>query len=218
MGNSTGSCTSRRGKGDPVVGAAFLALMSPCICCICYKNWRAKTYTYCRFCEVEVKRKLYKEHRENCFTENLDKIKGFKEAPLPKECPKDENHILYQWPDRKKNGSKFECEEPNCDNPDRIEVTKKSSKSKGGRKDNSFIAYYATTVVAWNATRRSSLHKQRIFFLRSRQRQKRQRQQRHHQHRYKRHQLSLSMWLLQLLLLHRKWQLLHLHRHSSHSQ
>ena len=48
-----------------------------------------------------MKRKLYKEHRENCFTENLDKIKGFKEAPLPKECPKDENHILYQWPDRK---------------------------------------------------------------------------------------------------------------------
>ena len=54
-----------------------------------------------RFCEVEVKWKEYKEHRENCFTENLDKIKGFKEAPLPKECPKDENHILYQWPDRK---------------------------------------------------------------------------------------------------------------------
>ena len=115
--NSTGSCTSRRGKGDPIVGAAFLALMSPCICCICYKNWRAKTYTHCRFeqiicfcilnfflfrfCEVDVKWKEYKEHRENCFTENLDKIKGFKEAPLPKECPKDENHILYQWPDRK---------------------------------------------------------------------------------------------------------------------
>ena len=48
-----------------------------------------------------MKWKEYKEHRENCFTENLDKIKGFKEAPLPKECPKDENHILYQWPDRK---------------------------------------------------------------------------------------------------------------------
>ena len=58
-------------------------------------------FGHSRFCEVEVKWKVYKEHRENCFTENLDKIKGFKEAPLPKECPKDENHILYQWPDRK---------------------------------------------------------------------------------------------------------------------
>ena len=114
--NSTGNCTSS--GGDPIVAAGFFALMSPCICCICYKNWRAKTFTNCRFsemelnswnlnffhfrfCEVEVKRKEYKEHRENCFTENVDKIKGFKEAPLPKECPKDENHILYQWPDRK---------------------------------------------------------------------------------------------------------------------
>jgi len=130
--NSTGNCTSS--GGDPIVAAGFFALMSPCICCICYKNWRAKTFTNCRFCEVEVKRKEYKEHRENCFTENLDKIKGFKEAPLPKECPKDENHILYQWPDRKKNGSKFECEEPNCDNPARIEVTKKSSKGTGKNK------------------------------------------------------------------------------------
>ena len=94
-----------------------------------------------------MKWKVYKEHRENCFTENLDKIKGFKEAPLPKECPKDENHILYQWPDRKsekhsiflnsselisakfwnisffpENGSMFPCEEDNCDNPARIEV------------------------------------------------------------------------------------------------
>ena len=45
--NSTGTCTSS--KGDPILAAGFLALMSPCICCICYKNWRAKTYTYCRF-------------------------------------------------------------------------------------------------------------------------------------------------------------------------
>ena len=45
--NSTGTCTSS--KGDPILAAGFLALMSPCICCICYKNWRARTYTYCRF-------------------------------------------------------------------------------------------------------------------------------------------------------------------------
>ena len=49
--NSTGNCTSS--GGDPIVAAGFFALMSPCICCICYKNWRARTFTNCRFSEME---------------------------------------------------------------------------------------------------------------------------------------------------------------------
>ena len=32
-----------------VGSAGFFALMSPFMCCICYKNWRARTYTHCRF-------------------------------------------------------------------------------------------------------------------------------------------------------------------------
>merc|ERR1712130_741120 len=53
----------------------------------------------------------------------------------------------------KKNGSKFEGEEPNCDNPDRIEVTKKSSKSKGvgkNKKTTTTTKKIKTKDVKWS--------------------------------------------------------------------
>ena len=35
------------------------------------------------------------------FTLKLTVIQGYKEAPLPKECPEDGTHTLYQWPEKK---------------------------------------------------------------------------------------------------------------------
>ena len=88
--------TSSSPLGLVIVGGAVSLFCWTC-CCSAYQN----QFTRCNFCEIKIKKKVYKEHRENCFTENIEKIQGFKEAPLPKECPKDENHVLYQWPDRK---------------------------------------------------------------------------------------------------------------------
>ena len=57
-------------------------------------------FTNCKFCEKAIKNEEYEEHRQNCFTENLATIQGYKLASLPKECPKDHTHILYQWPEK----------------------------------------------------------------------------------------------------------------------
>ena len=86
------------------MGVLASPLVVICSCCgFCFKFWQS-TLTRCKFCEKKMKKKEYKEHRENCFTENLATIQGFKEAALPKECPKDPKHILYQWPEKKCKG------------------------------------------------------------------------------------------------------------------
>jgi hypothetical protein len=133
------NCNTKKCKAKE--GNAFINLMkwpglSPALSLVASLLWWRRTYTYCRFCEKRAKKIGFKEHRQNCFTENIDKIKGLKEAPLPKECPKDENHVLYQWPKRHiSNHSMFECEDPNCDSPDRM-VAK-----KGGEKIANTVKY-----------------------------------------------------------------------------
>ena len=95
-------CLFKCGEDYHLLLFPLLLVCSGCLlcCCSCFVTWKL-SFTSCMFCEVKIKKKLYEEHRQNCFTENLDKIKGFKEASLPKECPNDESHVLYQWPERK---------------------------------------------------------------------------------------------------------------------
>ena len=99
--------------------------LSYCFCCG-YAIWK-NSLTYCMFCEEKIKKKVIEEHRENCFTENLNEKMGFKEAPLPKACPYDAKHVLYQWPDRQSftlgqwsMDSEFRCNEDGCQNPGNI--------------------------------------------------------------------------------------------------
>ena len=76
-------------------GFALLVFVVPCCCCglCCYKI-REAMFTRCKFCEKKIKKEEHKEHRQNCFTEKLAIIQGYKEAPLPKECPEDGTHPL----------------------------------------------------------------------------------------------------------------------------